>query len=248
MPGSLHSRVVEHVGSAIATGAIAPGSTMLAESLENELGVSRSVVREAVRVLQSMGLVTSVKRVGIRVQSPSNWNVFDPQLIQWRLAEPTRGAQLRSLTEVRSAVEPLAAALAAEHAPDDVAAELLSIAARMRVLGRAGDLEGFLALDIEFHRLVLRGSGNEMFAALDDSIAAILRGRTELGLMPEHPNERALQWHVDVADAIQGRHPEVARAAMSSILVRASDEITEVWADTPRVFLGPATVPSAPDA
>ena len=81
------------------------------------------MVREAVRVLASAGLVVSTKRVGIRVLPPEDWNPFDPLVIRWRLASGGLGAQLRSLTELRVAVEPMAAAeLAAEHAPDESAA------------------------------------------------------------------------------------------------------------------------------
>lgn len=236
MPASLHSRAVEHLGSRIASGEIAAGTILLAESLSRELGVSRSVVREAVRVLQSMGMAASVKRVGIRIQPSARWNHYDPQLIRWRLAGPGRAEQLRSLTELRGATEPVAAELAAAHAPDDLGVQLVEIAERMRALGRAGDLEGFVAQDIEFHRLVLHGSGNEMFAALDASIAAILHGRTELGLMPDHPHETALQWHVDVAESIRDRDEAAARVAMDAILRRTGRELESVWADAPRDF------------
>lgn len=236
MAPSLHSRVVDDLGRLIVSGEAAPGSVMLADDLERRLGVSRSVIREAVRVLESMGLVEAVKRVGIRVLPVPRWNAFDPVLIQWRLAGDGLGAQLRSLTELRSAVEPTAAELAAQHSPQALSAELMTIAAQMRSAGRAGDLDRFLDLDIQFHRLVLHGSGNEMFAALDDAIAAILTGRTSLGLMPTHPHEEAMQWHVDVADAIQGGHPDRARTSMELIMRRTISEVMSVWADEPRAL------------
>ncbi|MDI2099522.1 FadR/GntR family transcriptional regulator [Ruicaihuangia caeni] len=236
MPSSLHNRVVDSLGRRIAEGELAAGTVMRAESLERELGVSRSVVREAIRVLQSIGLVESVKRVGVRVLPMAEWNVFDPQLIGWRLAGSGQGAQLRSLTELRSAIEPMAAELAASVAPQDISAELMAVAARMRSIGRAGDLDAFLELDIHYHRLVLRASGNEMFAKLDEAIGAVLTGRTELGLMPTHPHEDALQLHVDVADAIQGGHPMRAREAMDLIMRRTIAEVESVWSATPRLY------------
>lgn len=112
MSTSLHHRAVEHLGTRIVGGALPTGHVMLAEHLEDELNVSRSVVREAVRVLQSLGLVETIKRVGIRVLPAHRWNPFDPLVIRWRLAGEGRGAQLRSLAELRSAVEPVAAELA----------------------------------------------------------------------------------------------------------------------------------------
>lgn len=210
---------------------------MHTEHAEKQFGVSRSVVREAVRVLQNLGLVESVKRVGIRVLPMGHWNVYDPLVIRWRLAETTNGAQLRSLTELRSAVEPRAAELAARFAPDSATGELLALASRMRAVGREGDLELFLELDIRFHSLVLAASGNEMFAKLDSVIAEVLTGRTDQGLMPRRPHEEALQWHVDVADAIQGRRPTDAAAAMERIMSRTSTEVEQIWSDEPRLYL-----------
>jgi DNA-binding FadR family transcriptional regulator len=117
-----------------------------------------------------------------------------------------------------------------------MSAQLMSVAAQMRTVGRSGDLPGFLELDVLFHRLVLHGSGNEMFAKLDEPIAAVLAGRTELGLMPGRPHETALQWHVDVADAIQGGHPEKARKSMEQIMRRTITEVEPTWAETPRPY------------
>jgi DNA-binding FadR family transcriptional regulator len=236
MPPSLHSRVTEHVGRSIVDGVVPAGTVMNSDDLEQSQRVSRSVIREAVRVLASIGLVESVKRVGIRVLPQSRWNAYDPTLIRWRLLGPGKGEQLRSLSELRAAVEPMAAELAAQHAPGSLSAEILNLAARMRTVGRSGDLPLFLELDIRFHSLVLHGSGNEMFATLDEPIAAVLSGRTDLGLMPTHPHETALQWHVDVADAIQGGHPAKARASMELIMRRTIAEVESTWADTPRVF------------
>lgn len=237
MSSRLHRLVIESLGRRIVDGELAAGDTMHAEHIENELGVSRSVVREAVRVLASLGLVESVKRVGIRVLPMSAWSLFDPSVIRWRIASAGKGAQLRSLTELRSAVEPAAAALAAEHAPEELAAELMAVAARMRAAGSSGELQSFLELDIHFHSLVLCASGNEMFAEVRGVIGEVLRGRTDYGLMPRRPHEEALQWHVDVADAIQDRRPDDARAAMDRIMRRTGAEMEQVWLEQPRRFL-----------
>lgn len=237
MSSRLHNLVIESIGRRVVSGELAAGTTMHAEHIENELGVSRSVVREALRVLASLGLIESVKRVGIRVLPMSSWSLFDPSVIRWRIASEGKGTQLRSLTELRAAIEPAAAELAAEHAPDDVAAELMSIAAQMRAVGRSGDLQRFLELDIHFHTLVLCASGNEMFTELRGVIGEVLRGRTDYGLMPTHPHEEALQWHVDVADAIQGRRADAARAAMDRIMRRTTAEVEQVWLEQPRQFL-----------
>lgn len=229
--------MLNDLGLSIVSGEISPDSTILAEQLEERYGVSRSVVREAVRVLQSLGMVASVKRVGMRVKPMSAWSLYDPLVIRWRLEQTENGRQLRSLTELRSAIEPQAAHLAAQHASNEAAGELLALAARMRAVGRSGDLELFLELDIRFHSLVLAASGNEMFARLDRVIAEVLTGRTNRGLMPSTPHEEALQLHVDVADAIQGKRPDDAFASMERIMSRTIEEVEPIWAGEPRIFL-----------
>ena len=112
----LHNSVVQRWGWDIVSGALPPGSRIVADDAAVQLGVSRTVVREAVRVLESMGLLTVRRRVGITVLPPESWNPFDLNIIRWRLAGPDRLRHLQSLSELRSAVEPLAARLAAEHA------------------------------------------------------------------------------------------------------------------------------------
>ncbi|TWH32123.1 Transcriptional regulators [Isoptericola variabilis J7] len=97
----------------------------------------------------------------------------------------------------------------------------------MRVLGTRGDLTEFLSLDIRMHELVLRGSGNEMFGALAGVVAAVLSGRTHLGLMPASPVPEALDQHEQVARAIADRDPVAAEAAMAAIVGEVRRALTE---------------------
>ena len=169
-------------------------------------------------MLASMGLVASRRRVGVQVLPATKWNLYDPQVIRWRLASPARVAQLQSLTELRTAIEPEAARLAALRAPLAGASELMGLAGKLWAAGQANDAETFLTLDIQFHRLVLSSSGNEMFAKLNTLVEAVLTGRTQYGLMPRHPHNEALQLHVDVASAIQRGNGDDAHAAMLGIM------------------------------
>jgi DNA-binding FadR family transcriptional regulator len=237
MSTSLHYRAIEHLGSRIVAGELPTGHIMLAEHLEDELSVSRSVVREAVRVLQSLGLVETTKRVGIRVLPADRWNPFDSRVIRWRLAGEGRGAQLRSLAELRTAVEPVAAELAAVNAPDELRRELVEVSHAMRDAGQSGDVPRFLELDIAFHSLLLSGSGNEMFANMVGQVAETLTGRTVHGLMPAHPRETALQWHVDVAEAIAAGDSVAAREASERIMRETITEMEPEWKGQPRVFV-----------
>ncbi|MDM4762790.1 FCD domain-containing protein [Galbitalea sp. SE-J8] len=235
MPGILHDRVLDDLGSRIVLGLLPAGSVVVAESLAGQYGVSMSVVRGALGVLQSLGLVTATRRVGIRVQASARWAVLDRRVIGWRLAAAsTRGAQFRSLTELRSAIEPAAAELAARFATPETGRRLHELSIELEREGREGDLHAFMALDIRFHALVLEASGNELFAALADDVAEVLRERTLQGLMPRRPHEEALRLHRETADAIERRDPDAARAAMDRIMRRTAAEVEQVWREAPR--------------
>lgn len=219
-PGrGLHGHVLDTLGPAITAGEYPPGSVLRTDELARRFDVSRSVMREAVRVLESMHLVASRRRVGVIVQPASEWNVYDPQVIRWRLAGADRPRQLRSLTVLRSAVEPVAAGLAARHATPEQCSELTERALGMVANSRGHRLEQYLVHDVAFHRVILNASGNEMFARLGDVVAEVLAGRTHHEVMFEDPDPAAVTLHVRVAEAV--REGDAARAE------KLTREITE---------------------
>jgi DNA-binding FadR family transcriptional regulator len=180
------------------------------------------VVREAVRVLEAMGVVRSRRRVGVTIAPRASWNVFDPRMIRWRLDGQDRAVQLASLSELRRGAEPVAAALAARRATPEQCGELTVAVMDMAVHGRAENLDAFLDADIRFHRAVLRASGNEMLAALTDVVAEVLAARTRHDLMPRRPNPAAVRLHADVAQAIQAGEGDAAERAMREIIDEAA--------------------------
>jgi DNA-binding FadR family transcriptional regulator len=223
--GGLHSRVLAELGRAIASGEHPPGTVLRIDELESRYGVSRTVVREAVRVQESMRLVESRRRVGVTVRGTREWNVFDPAVIRWRLAGADRSRQLRSLTTLRTAVEPVAAGLAAAAATPGQCRELTVLAADMAAAGRAADLPEYLVHDIAFHRVILEASGNEMFARLGDVVAEVLTGRTEHHVMFTAPDPEAVTLHVRVAEAVRARDARAAEDLMREICVGALREL-----------------------
>ena len=225
----LHGRLVQSLGLSICGGELAPGTVLFIDDLMVSHAVSRSVVREALRVLSSMGLVASRRRVGTLVLDRSAWNVYDPLVIRWRLATGGRIAQLRSITELRTAVEPQAARLAAERALPLEASELVTLAGQMWAAGQDGRMDDFLRLDVEFHTRVLTASGNEMFEHLHKQVAEVLAGRHAYGLMPTHPHVDALQLHTDVAASIQRGDGDRAHEAMVGIMDRTMGETRQIW-------------------
>ena len=110
-------------------------------------------------------------------------------MIRWRLAGAGRSTHLHELSQLRAAVEPASAALAADHATAEQRREVVRLA-ELEVTGAAGDLRTFLEHDIAFHRLLLEASGNVMFAGLGEVVEEVLRGRTDHHLMPPGPSPR----------------------------------------------------------
>ena len=225
--GALHGSVVTALGTAIVSGRYPAGCVLTLEGVSADQGVSRSVAREAIRVLESMGMVESRRRVGITVQPASKWNVFDPMLIRWRLDVGDRVALLVSLSELRLGFEPAAAALAARRADPHQCRIMAAAVSDLVVTGRSGDLDAYLVADRAFHRALLEASGNEMFRALNGVVAELLSGRTHHGMMPERPNIAAIALHDEVARAIRMGEEKQAEQAMRAIIDEATSAVVE---------------------
>lgn len=224
-PASLHDVLVERVGAAIVQGELATGARLITSELAE--GSSRGAGREAVRVLASLGLVSVRRKTGIEVQPPESWNVYAPEVIRWRLAGPGRDAQLRELSQLRGAIEPLAARLAAVHAGDAERRELVGAVMDMARTEHDADGAVYLAADVRFHRTLLSASGNPMFAVLGSVVEAVLTGRTHHDLMPHDANPSAVRWHQDVAFAIAAGRADEAGEAMGLIVAEADDAMRE---------------------
>jgi DNA-binding FadR family transcriptional regulator len=225
---TLHEEVLARLGPLIISGSLAPGATVNLEWVQQEFNVSRTVAREAVQVLSSMRLVASRRRTGVTVLPEEQWDNYDRAVIRWRLAGPERGRQLHQLSQLRTAIEPPAAALAARHSDAGQRDRILELGAAMESAGSAGDLTTFLEHDIAYHRLLLESSGNAMFAGLAHVVEEVLRGRTLHHLMPSRPKPEARRLHLVVAEAVAGGEAEVARAAMTAICVEVANEMGQV--------------------
>ena len=225
---SLHARALDAIGQAVVDGDLPPGEPVLLDDFAGRLGVSRSVVREVVRVLESMGLVRSRRRVGVVVLPASEWAVFDPQVIRWRLSGPGRLDQLSSISQLRRGVEPLAARLAAAHADEAAARALSAAAAGMAMTARVPDLLAYLDHDVTFHTTLLTASGNEMFAALAPVVREVLAGRTHHHLMPATPEPLAVRLHATVAAAVAAGDGESAETAMRAIVDEAQTAMEHI--------------------
>lgn len=225
--GALHGSLLAALGTAIVSGQYPPGRVLTLDGVSAEHEMSRSVAREVIRVLESMGLVESRRRVGITVQPAEKWNVFDPEVIRWRLDVGDRAAQLASLSELRVGFEPAAAALAARRATPHQCRIMAAAVSDMVVHGRSGDLDAYLLADKMFHQALLEASGNEMFRALNGVVAELLTGRTHHGMMPERPNLSAIALHDEVARAIRMGEEKSAEQAMRAIIDEAAAAVAD---------------------
>jgi len=229
-PTASHAHIVETLGRRIAGGELAPGTGMTVAALEQEFAASRTVVREAVRVLEAHGLLRSRRRVGLVVRPREEWDSLDATVIEWSLDGPRRRDVLIELTELRTAVEPVAARLAAERASELDREQLLVWATRLSELGAQGlgDSDEYLDVDIAYHSLLLRAGGNPLFGQLSAPIAEILRGRAVRGLTPGLPRVGTLEAHVATARAITQRDGGAAEASAREHLTLVSGEVAHL--------------------
>ncbi|SFN85459.1 FadR/GntR family transcriptional regulator [Mycetocola miduiensis] len=199
----LYERVVEILGQEIINGEIPVGGLVFADQLCERLGVSRSVVRESIRTLSSMGLVEARPQVGTRVQPSSNWDLLNPYVVKWRSQGPDYVHQMKELLELRLGIEQAAARLAAERIAPGDAAGLLETANGMKRALEKKDTRGFFDADAAFHRLLLEGTENAVIAQLADTIGAALevRGGDTRPVM-HAMSEKAVEHHVALAQAL----------------------------------------------
>lgn len=218
--------VLEALGLSITSGEMRADDIVLIEEVEVRFGVSRSVAREALRILESLGMLAIKRRVGCVVQPRSSWQVSDPRVIHWRIAGPHRTEELDQLMQLRAGVEPIAARLAAGSARES-GAVLLELAEEMRELAERsrGDSADFLAADVAFHKVLLAASGNDHFAILGDVVASVLTERNRLGLLEPNPDPRAVLMHVRIATAVLEGRIELAEASARNLVDVVATEV-----------------------
>ncbi|WP_420139884.1 FadR/GntR family transcriptional regulator, partial [Sphingomonas sp.] len=185
--------------------------------------VSRTVTREAVKMLTAKGLLTARPRAGTTVQPPSMWSVFDPDVLRWMLERKLSLDLLRHFNELRSAIEPQAAALAALAGPSPAYDAIEAGLQRMEAAERGED--DTLEADIAFHIAVLEASANPFFLQFRDMVATALR--TSIRFTNRYKGRSAdVPAHRAVFTAIQSGDPVAARTAMTAIIGEVMEFIT----------------------
>jgi GntR family transcriptional regulator, galactonate operon transcriptional repressor len=214
----LHGRVVQVVGQRIVQGILAPDDPIDVASLEAEFGVSRTVVRESLKVLAAKGLVDARPKRGTFVRPREDWSLLDPDLLRWRFGDHTDRRFLGELTEMRLIVEPAAARLAAVRR---TTGDLLALDRAVTALARpAATAQEVITADIGFHCSLLHASHNELLSRIEGVVEASLRSNHQL-LYDAARWQRQAAWHRLVCDAVHAADPGAAEQAMRDLLVDA---------------------------
>ena len=231
---NVHGHTLEHLGKAIIAGHYAPGAAIPPEpQLGEGLGVSRTVVREAVKSLVAKGLLTTGPKVGTRVQSSCHWNWFDPDVVAWQTQVGLTREFLRDLQELRRLVEPAAVRMAAERATAaDIAGIEAAYAGMRRSIEEGGD---YVAHDLAFHQGLLHAAHNRMVVQMSKALAPLLRTSFEMSTRRSGGPRDSLPLHRAVLDAIVARKPARAEKAALVLIDGARDDIEQVLATRKRL-------------
>lgn len=215
---SNHAEVARSIGVDIIASRYAEGARLPGDAeLIAMFGVSRPVLRESVKTLVAKGLLTTKARVGTVVRERTAWNMFDADVLAWHLDAGIDKRFLNDLAEIRLAVEPRAAALAAAQRSEEDIAELRRSMERMRL--EASDSVGFADADLALHVAVARASGNLFMRSIGHVIEAALRASFLLSA-PVEPEDRdtVLLWHQKIVDAITSGDAGAASEAMVYVI------------------------------
>lgn len=220
----LHGQVVHAIGRQILRGEIRPGDVV---PLQPGLRASRTVLREAIKVLAAKGLVESRPKTGTRVRPRQSWNLLDPDVLAWQREGAPPAPFLRKLTEVRRIVEPAAAELAAQRAG---AREVAGMEDALRTMeaalaGRNPDYESFDLADMRFHRAILEGCHNDILEQMSGVVfGALLVSFRATSRLPGAA-KGSLPKHRAILDAIRAKDPRRAAQAMKRLVGSTAREI-----------------------
>lgn len=212
------SGMAQTLGSAILAGAYPVGGTLPNESdLMQQFGVSRTVVREVVKTLAAKGMVASKTKVGTRVLDRSHWNMFDADMLTWRVDAGLDPEFLAHLFEIRLAIEPNAAALAARRRDDADIARLESLVVAMAAADH--DAVSFAAVDVDFHLAVTAAARNPFMRSIGAVIKTALMHSFQLVSPVDDAARRATAAaHGRIVAAIAAQDAAAASATMIAVI------------------------------
>ncbi|QNK03923.1 FadR family transcriptional regulator [Dyella telluris] len=216
---TLTEQVLESLGQAIVSGKFEAGNFPTEAEISRLFSTSRSVTREAVKMLTAKGMLTARPRSGIIAQPQECWSLLDPDVLRWMLEKKFSHDLLRHFTEMRLGLEPEAAALAAKQATPR-ALQAIEQGLQRMVDAENGD-DDHLEADVAFHVSVLRATGNPFYAQLDELITTALKiSIRQTNRIKGHT--ASVSAHRRVFNAIKAGNAARASAAMKAIVQEAS--------------------------
>ncbi|WP_277968767.1 FadR/GntR family transcriptional regulator [Sphingomonas echinoides] len=218
-----HSAVARDIGIAIVTGRHLPLSILPGEhELAEQRGISRGVIREALRMLSAKGLLESKPKTGTRVRERSEWNLLDPDLLAWMFEAEPPATFVRSLFQLRLIIEPAAAELAAATRTSRQLSGMGHALEEMYTHGLASPIGQ--AADQRFHHIILEATHNELLVSLAGTIGSAVRWTTIYKhRQPIQPSDSMPQ-HQRLFDAIAASECAAAREATVALIQQAEDD------------------------
>ena len=224
---SIHGRIAHEIGQQILHGDLAPGEVLPSETaLGQEFGVSRTVLREAIKVLAAKGMVESRTKIGTRVRARDHWNMLDPDVLSWSLASHQAESYAAGVSEMRHILEPAGAALAAERATPEQLARIREAYAAMAAAGN--NLEQSIPHDLRFHQAILEATGNTFLASMGHVIESALAFSFQVSARARDDAAYSLPLHKAVLERIEARDARGAQVAMLRLLENARGEIERI--------------------
>lgn len=224
----LHDRILRRIAYRIMRSEGREGGhlIMTEAGLSAQLGVSRTVVREAIKVLAAKNLIEVKPKTGIRVRPRRFWNLTDPQLLGWLCEMRPDGQLLQTLCEVREILEPAAAELAARRATPD---EILAIQDCFARMERAKQrVRAFITADFQFHGAIFTACHNDLLAQMSSVIRRAFRASLAVTVKVPGGLDPAIRMHHAVAEAIVQQNPSMARAAMLALLAKTTRDVADL--------------------
>jgi len=213
----VHGALAQDIGVAIVSGRLRPGHVLDGEvEASSQRKVSRTTYREATRILVAKGLLSSRTRTGTRVTAIAEWNLLDPDVLSWMFSSIPRPELIHGVFELRTIVEPAAAALAAnrrnQHHLDQMRRALddMSLHTLDRPAGREADQA--------FHAALLASTCNPFIISLTNGVTAAVDALTKFKQRLARITRNPVPDHVRVYDAIAAKDADAARDAMIELI------------------------------
>ena len=225
---TFQTQVLNQLGQDICGGRYQPGEILPSEvALCERFGFSRIVIREAVKSLAAKGMLDVRRKLGTQVQEPAQWNLFDPDIIAWRMQTTGMDRQMaHDLLELRRIVEPPAARIAARRA---TAADRQALRAACDAMDDAlAEDDGWVEADLAFHATILAAGGNQFVRQMQGALSAVLRVGFETGSKWPGGPARAMPMHEALCQAIEQGDEDAAEQASLRLIEQAERDLLPV--------------------